>query len=317
MCFWDWNRRNIITILQLLLVYVSVIWHSVSKSVHVSTSKPIAWLCKPLLFIDALTTNLTFTGGTFFYIEVSPFVLQPPVEPFTFTKASQTDACVLSPAFVYSKKKLKSVNVSGRMRVIIISITSECQTRGTCWGLGLRAWVERCSQGGNRFSGKGQACVRSAADHIQPPELLAFILGNNAEFYYLQERRRRNRSLMLWILHRLGPSVRLNWVTGVQRWGQHAALDKHIHAYVNSTVFSGVLEKQEHLERLWARSRSVWDNYFWSAGTFVFPSNQCDFSLHSSCKVDITALPRIWLPGVGACEGLSCIKHPQLLLDCC
>lgn len=255
-------------------------------------------------------------GNLFLYRSFSFCTTAPSGALYVYKSISDRCLCLVS-CICLQQKKLKSVNVSGRMRVIIISITSECQTRGTCWGLGLRAWVERCSQGGNRFSGKGQACVRSAADHIQPPELLAFILGNNAEFYYLQERRRRNRSLMLWILHRLGPSVRLNWVTGVQRWGQHAALDKHIHAYVNSTVFSGVLEKQEHLERLWARSRSVWDNYFWSAGTFVFPSNQCDFSLHSSCKVDITALPRIWLPGVGACEGLSCIKHPQLLLDCC
>lgn len=49
----------------------------------------------------------------------------------------------------------------------------------------------------------------------------------------------------------------------------------------------------------------------------VFRSNHCDFSVRVSCKVDITALPGIWIPGVGACEGLSYIKHPQLLLDCC
>lgn len=89
-------------------VYVSVIWHSVSMSVHVTTSKPIAWLCKPLLFIDALTTKTWLSlGNPFFYIVVSPFVLQPPVESFTFTKASQTDARVLSPAFVYSNKSRK------------------------------------------------------------------------------------------------------------------------------------------------------------------------------------------------------------------
>lgn len=48
-----------------------------------------------------------------------------------------------------------------------------------------------------------------------------------------------------------------------------------------------------------------------------FPSNHCDFRVYARCKVDITALPGIWIPGVGACEGLSCIKHPQLLLACC
>lgn len=41
--------------------------------------------------------------------------------------------------------------------------------------------MERCSQGGNRFSGKGQACELSA-HRIQPPELRAFILGNNVGF---------------------------------------------------------------------------------------------------------------------------------------
>lgn len=151
------------------------------------------------------------------------------------------------------------MNVSARLRVIIISITSECQTLGTNCGLGLWIWVERCSQGGNRFSVKGQACVRSAAGHIQPPELWAFILGNNAEFYYLQEWRRRNKSLMLWILHRLGPSVRLNWVTGVQRWGQRAALDKHlyIHMWIPDTFWQAGAPGER-----WMRSRSVWDVYF-------------------------------------------------------
>lgn len=180
----------------------------------------------------------------------------PSGAPYIYT--SIWDRCLrLVSNICLQQKKWKSVNVRGRMTVIIISIASECQTLGTSWGPDLRSWVERCSQGGNRFSGKGQACVRSASDHIQPPELLAFILGNNTEFYYLQERRQWNRSLMLWILHRSGPSVRLNWVTGVPRWGQRAALDKHIHAYVNSTVFSGLSEKQEHLERLWARSWSL------------------------------------------------------------
>lgn len=42
-------------------------------------------------------------------------------------------------------------------------------------------WVARCSRGGNRFSGKGQACELSA-HHVQPPELRAFILGNNVGF---------------------------------------------------------------------------------------------------------------------------------------
>lgn len=41
--------------------------------------------------------------------------------------------------------------------------------------------MERCSQGGNRFSGKGQPCELSA-HRIQPPELWAFILGNNVGF---------------------------------------------------------------------------------------------------------------------------------------
>lgn len=49
------------------------------------------------------------------------------------------------------------------------------------WGPALRALVERCSQGGNRFSGKGQACELSA-HRIQPSELRAFILGNNVGF---------------------------------------------------------------------------------------------------------------------------------------
>lgn len=157
------------------------------------------------------------------------------------------------------------------MRVIIISITSEWQTLGTSWGLGLWAWVEWCSQGGNRFSGKGQACVCSAAGHIQPPELWAFILGNNAEFYYLQEWRRRNKSLMLWILHRLGPSVRLNWVTGVQCWGQRAALDKHlyIHMWIEDS-FQCALWKAGAPGERWTWSRSGWDIYFWKASTLFF-----------------------------------------------
>lgn len=157
------------------------------------------------------------------------------------------------------------------MRVIIISITSECQTLGTSWGLGLWAWVERRSQGGNGFSGKGQACARSAAGHIQPPELWAFILGNNAEFYYLQEWRWRNRSLMLWILHRLGPSVRLNWVTGVQRWGQHAALDKHLYIHMGiQESFQCALWKTGAPGETWMWSWPVWDIYFWKASTLSF-----------------------------------------------
>lgn len=157
------------------------------------------------------------------------------------------------------------------MRVIIISITSEWQTLGTSWGLGLWAWVEWCSQGGNRFSGKGQACVCSAAGHIQPPELWAFILGNNAEFYYLQEWRRRNRSLMLWILHRLGPSVRLNWVTGVQRWGQRAALDKHLYIHMwTEDSFQCALWKAGAPGERWTWSQSGWDMYFWKASTLFF-----------------------------------------------
>lgn len=62
------------------------------------------------------------------------------------------------------------------------SVASECQMQGASWGPGLWAWVERCSQGGNRFSRKGQACELSAAHSIQPPELRAFILGNNVGF---------------------------------------------------------------------------------------------------------------------------------------
>lgn len=64
----------------------------------------------------------------------------------------------------------------------MLRITSECQIRGASWGPGLWAWVERCSQGGNRFSRKGQACELPAVHHIQPPELRAFILGNNVGF---------------------------------------------------------------------------------------------------------------------------------------
>lgn len=52
---------------------------------------------------------------------------------------------------------------------------------GLSWGPAQWALVERCSQGGNRFSGKGQACELSA-HRIQPPELWAFILGNNVGF---------------------------------------------------------------------------------------------------------------------------------------
>lgn len=62
------------------------------------------------------------------------------------------------------------------------SVASECQIQGASWGPGLWARVERCSQGGNRFSRKGQACELSAAHSIQPPELRAFILGNNVGF---------------------------------------------------------------------------------------------------------------------------------------
>lgn len=50
---------------------------------------------------------------------------------------------------------------------------------------------------------------------------------------------------------------------------------------------------------------------------FVFHSARCPFSVNASCKVDSSALPGMWIPGVGACEELSCIKHPQLLPDCC
>lgn len=170
------------------------------------------------------------------------------------------------------------------MRVIILSITSECQTMGTSWGLGLWAWVERCSQGGNRFSGKGQACVRSAASHIQPPELWAFIPGNNAEFYYLQEWRRRNKSLMLWILHRLGPSVRLNWVTGVQRWGQRAALDKHlyIHMWIQDRFWVCSL-KSRNTWRAVNVIRVILGYLFLKSEHFVVRSNHCDFSMHARC----------------------------------
>lgn len=41
---------------------------------------------------------------------------------------------------------------------------------------------------------------------------------------------------MLWILHRSGPSVSLNWVTRVQGWGQrgaHRAGQTHIHTHLN------------------------------------------------------------------------------------
>lgn len=62
------------------------------------------------------------------------------------------------------------------------STASECQIQGASRGPGLWAWVERCSRRGNRFSRKGQACELSAAHSIQPPELRAFILGNNVGF---------------------------------------------------------------------------------------------------------------------------------------
>lgn len=42
-------------------------------------------------------------------------------------------------------------------------------------------WVARCRRGGNRLSGKGQACELSA-HRVQPPELRTFILGNNVGF---------------------------------------------------------------------------------------------------------------------------------------
>lgn len=57
-------------------------------------------------------------------------------------------------------------------------------------------WVARSSRRGNRLSGKGQACELSA-HHAQPPELRAFILGNNVAFIICEgekgkkERRRK------------------------------------------------------------------------------------------------------------------------------
>lgn len=45
--------------------------------------------------------------------------------------------------------------------------------------------MARCSRGGNRLSGKGQACELSA-HHVQPPELRAFILGNNVGFIFCE-----------------------------------------------------------------------------------------------------------------------------------
>lgn len=42
-------------------------------------------------------------------------------------------------------------------------------------------WQARFSRGGNRLSGKGQACELSA-HRVQPPELRTFILGNNVGF---------------------------------------------------------------------------------------------------------------------------------------
>lgn len=86
--------------------------------------------------------------------------------------------------FVFKEKPLREghVNVTVRVRIIMLSIISECQIQGASSGLGLWAWVERCRLWGSRFSRKGQAFVLSAADHIQPPELWAFIRGNNVGF---------------------------------------------------------------------------------------------------------------------------------------
>lgn len=55
---------------------------------------------------------------------------------------------------------------------------------------------------------------------------------------------------MLWILHKSGPSVSLNWVTGVQRWGRYAAQwagQTHIHTHKGESwrPFSVLPEKKK------------------------------------------------------------------------
>lgn len=103
---------------------------------------------------------------------------------FSVLHEHMSSLCFLSfQTFAYRERAVggRKVWMSQQGWGSLFSKTKRCiwmsNTGGLAKGPGLWAWVERCSQGGNRFSRKGQACELSAAHSIQPPELRAFILG--------------------------------------------------------------------------------------------------------------------------------------------
>lgn len=95
--------------------------------------------------------------------------------------------------------------------------------------------MEGCSQGGNRFSRKGQACELSAAHSIQPLELRAFILGNNVGFIICKN---GGGKTGLSCSESCTGRDHLSAVIespGCRAGGnvQPSGLDKHIHSYLN------------------------------------------------------------------------------------
>lgn len=123
---------------------------------------------------------------------------------------------------------------------------------GASWGPGLWAWVERCSQGGNRFSRKGQACELSAAHSIQPPELRAFILGNNVGFIICKNGGGKTGLSCSESCTGLNHLSALIESPGCRAGGnvQPSGPDKHtyIHTRIRDT-FQWALWRKEHLER--------------------------------------------------------------------
>lgn len=171
--------------------------------------------------------------------------------------------CFLSfKPFAYREKawRLESMNVTARVRVIMLKNEAShlnVKYRGLAKDLVSELGQRGAVGEGKRFSRKGQACELSASHSIQPPELRAFILGNNVGFIICKNgagktglscsESRTGRDHLSALIEspgcRAGGSV------------QPSGSDKHTHTYLNCSGLTAVSLKEGA-----PRERAMWDS---------------------------------------------------------